>query len=237
MLDAELSAQHLAGLVGVDVKSVARWITEDRVPHPVTRVRVARALNQQDTYLWPSILGLDDERHHGDTELDRIWPMRSAVSTEVWHSLFNQAARQLDILVYAGAFLIESLDFADILKVRSSVGTQVRVLIGDPDSDAVRLRAVEEEACWLPERCRTTQRDLLEVRCAPTVAVKLHGTTLYASLFRFDDAMMVNTHVYGAPGYESPVQRIRRRSTGGMFDHYAASFDRVWAASKVAISK
>src|SRR3954451_15894473 len=109
MLNAELTAQHLAGLVGVDVKSVSRWISEDRVPHPITRLRVARTLNQQETYLWPSILGLGDEPDRCDGELDHVWPTRSAVSTEAWHALFNRATNQLDILVYAGAFLIETL--------------------------------------------------------------------------------------------------------------------------------
>jgi hypothetical protein len=231
MLNAELTAQHLAGLVGVDVKSVSRWISEDRVPHPITRLRVARTLNQQETYLWPSILGADEESSQGDCELEHIWRTRSAVSTEIWHALFNRAASQLDILVYAGAFLLETLDITDILKIKSSTGTHVRVVIGDPDSDAVRLRAAEEQTCWLPERCRTTQLHLLQLRCAAGVEIKVHGTTLYASLFRFDDVMLVNPHAYGAPGYASPVQRIHRRSMGGMFDHYAASFDRVWAKS------
>ena len=56
MLNAEVSAAALAEAVGVDTKSVARWITEDRVPYPMTRVRVSRALDQQETFLWPSLI-------------------------------------------------------------------------------------------------------------------------------------------------------------------------------------
>ena len=50
-------------------------------------------------------------------EIDQVWPTRSTISTETWHALFSGATRQLDILVYAGAFLIETLDLADVLAV------------------------------------------------------------------------------------------------------------------------
>ncbi len=76
-------------------------------------------------------------------ELDRIWPTRSAISSETWHALFSRATRQIDILVYAGAFLIETLDLADVLQYKAAAGTEVRVLVGDPESAAVRSRAAE----------------------------------------------------------------------------------------------
>ncbi len=59
----------------------------------------------------------------------------------------------------------------------------------------------------------------------------MHDTTLYASLFRFDDDMLVNTHVYGAPAAQSPVLHLRRVPGGRMFDHHAASIERVWTSA------
>ena len=43
------------------------------------------------------------------TELARVWATRTAVSAETWHGYFNRAVQQIDILVYAGGFLVEAL--------------------------------------------------------------------------------------------------------------------------------
>jgi hypothetical protein len=44
----------------------------------------------------------------------------------------------------------------------------------------------------------------------------------------FDDHMLVNAHVYGAPAAHSPVLHLRRLPGGQLFDHYQAAFERVW---------
>src|SRR3954447_9544662 len=106
MLDAGLSASALASAVGVDVKSVTRWVSEDRVPYPVTRAKVARLVNQRESFLWPSLVFRDDVSDEVVAELDRIWPTRSAISDAAWHQLFSSAKAQLDILVCAGGFLL-----------------------------------------------------------------------------------------------------------------------------------
>jgi hypothetical protein len=40
--------------------------------------------------------------------------------------------------------------------------------------------------------------------------------------------MLINAHVYGAPAAHSPVLHLRRLPGGRLFDHYQASFERVW---------
>lgn len=232
MLNAEVSAQALASVVGVDVKSVARWITEDRVPYPSTRIKVARALDQQETFLWPTLLETPGACEVAEAELSRIWPTRSGVSSETWHSLFSRATAQLEILVYAGGFLVETLDFADVIRWKASTGTRIRILIGDAESAAVRTRAAEVSLPWLPERCRTTAKYLDEVSCADGVTIKTHGTTLYASQFRFDDVLLVNAHAFGIWACQSPVYYLTSVRSGHLFDYYAAAFDRVWQSAE-----
>lgn len=63
------------------------------------------------------------------------------------------------------------------------------------------------------------------------VDVRLHETTLYNSLFRFDDNLLANTHVYGFPAAHNPVIHLRRAPGSGLFDHYMSSFVRVWEVS------
>ena len=54
----------------------------------------------------------------------------------------------------------------------------------------------------------------------PGIAVRLHGTTLYNSLYRYDDHLLVNTHTYGVAAGQSPVLHLRRSPGGRLFDHY-----------------
>ncbi|GGT54986.1 hypothetical protein GCM10014713_55820 [Streptomyces purpureus] len=66
----------------------------------------------------------------------------------------------------------------------------------------------------------------------PGVELRRHGTTLYNSLYRADDQMLVNAHVWGVNAYGAPVWHLRRNGAGGMFDTYAASFDAVWETAR-----
>jgi hypothetical protein len=59
---------------------------------------------------------------------------------------------------------------------------------------------------------------------APGVELRFHATTLYNSIYGFDDDILVNTHVYGAPAAHSPVLHLRRLPGGRLFDH----LERVW---------
>jgi len=54
---------------------------------------------------------------------------------------------------------------------------------------------------------------------------------LYNSIYRADDQLLVNTHVYGEPAHNAPVLHLRRVAGGDMVTTYLASFDKVWAAA------
>jgi hypothetical protein len=58
--------------------------------------------------------------------------------------------------------------------------------------------------------------------------IRLQGTTLYASLFRYDDDMVINPHLWGQPASANPVLHLRRLDGAGWFDRYADSFAAVW---------
>jgi len=48
-------------------------------------------------------------------------------------------------------------------------------------------------------------RYLDELRNVDGVEVRVHETTLYNSILRSDETLLVNTHVYGTPAAQSPV--------------------------------
>jgi hypothetical protein len=232
MLEAEVTPSRLARLVEVDVKTVQRWLAEDRMPYPVTRHRVAQALGHEETYLWPALLMNGQDADCSGRHVSAVWPARTAISSETWHHLFDQVKQYLDILIYAGGFLLEALDLADVLRFKAERGTAIRVLVGDSDSAAVKARAEELGLAWLPERCRTTGSYLAE-QVGPGATVRAHGTTLYASQFRFDDIMLINAHAHGVWSAQSPVLRLDR-GENPVFQFYADAFERVWESAALS---
>jgi transcriptional regulator with XRE-family HTH domain len=53
MARAGQTAESLAGQIGVDPKTTARWLTSDRIPHARHRVAAAAVLDQDVETLWP----------------------------------------------------------------------------------------------------------------------------------------------------------------------------------------
>ncbi|QMU75515.1 transposase family protein [Streptacidiphilus sp. PB12-B1b] len=220
--------QSVADHVQVDPKTVERWITRDRVPHRGHRWKTAQLLATDELYLWPSVE--PEAKTASAAELATFYPNRGAVPGSLWSSLIDNATSQIDILVYAGLFLFDSHpDFADDLADKAAAGAQVRILLGDPSSEAIRHRG-EEEGIGddLAARARLSLKYLRPATRTPGVEVRLHDTILYNSVYRFDDDVLVNPHVFGAPAGQNPMMHFRYVPGGRTFRHYLRSFDRVW---------
>jgi hypothetical protein len=43
--------------------------------------------------------------------------------------------------------------------------------------------------------------------------------------------MLINQHIYGTYGYVAPILHLRHVDGGDLFETYAKSFSRIWAAS------
>lgn len=70
-----------------------------------------------------------------------IYASRADAPLEIWRALFEQADRDIGILVYAAVFLHELWpDFNRLLQARAAAGCRVRILLGDPGSAAVAGR-------------------------------------------------------------------------------------------------
>jgi hypothetical protein len=166
-------------------------------------------------------------------EIVHLYPRRDAVPQPVWRDLFARAERQIDVLVYAGAFITQDDELMRILAERAAAGVRVRILLGDPDAAAVTLRGDDEGIdgvmSAMAREALAAHRASLEPRGAQ---VRLHDTTLYASVYRADDEMLVNTHVYGISAGDAPVTHLRRGDGEGLFATYQRSLDRVWDGAR-----
>ena len=63
------------------------------------------------------------------------------------------------------------------------------------------------------------------------VKIRLHKAVLYNSIYRADEDLLVNQHVYGTPAAHAPVFGLRAIGERSMATTYIDSFDRVWAAA------
>ena len=132
--------------------------------------------------------------------------------------------------MFAATFLFDTLDgFTTTLVDAAQRGAQVRFLVGDPGADIMILRGEEEGiGDSVVARSRNSVELLTPHLHTPGVQVRSHRTTLYTSIFRVDDDMIINFHVYGSPGRNNPVMIFSRRDQPRLWATFEDAFTRVW---------
>jgi Domain of unknown function (DUF5919) len=117
----------------------------------------------------------------------------------------------------------------------ADAGCRIRIAIGDPDGACVAARGEEERfGLGITSRCELALMHYRPLIGHPRISIHLHDTTLYSSIYRFDDEALINTHVWGANAFAAPVLHIRRLSSGRLFSAYLQSFEAVWEGSTPA---
>jgi lambda repressor-like predicted transcriptional regulator len=231
-----LSLEQVSKATGVDPKTVERRITKGRTPYPRHRHTIASMVRETENYLWPEAVAPERKVEIAGSEVLKVYPHRNAIPADLWDRLINDATEHIEVLVHAALFLVERPTFVRDLADKAANGARIRLLFGDPASREVARRSDEEQLGkgTLGARIRNAlafYRPLLDV---DGVEMRFHKTTLYNSIFRFDDEMIVNTHVYGFQGAHAPALHIRRLSAGDLFETYSESFETVWTQSKPA---
>jgi transcriptional regulator with XRE-family HTH domain len=230
LLRARLREDDVAARLGVDPKTVRRWLN-GRVPYPHNRAAIAELVGADEADLWPDAGGPLATRTRPE-ELRTVYPHRWAVPREVWTQLFGSAEREIAILAYSALFLAEDTGILRILAEKGRAGVIVRITLGDPDGPNVAQRGQEEGiGDAMPAKVHNALT-LYRPLCAVTnIEIRLHRTVLYNSIYRADDQLLVNQHTYGIPAAQAPVFGLRDSDDGGMAALYLGSFERVWADS------
>jgi transcriptional regulator with XRE-family HTH domain len=227
---SDLDEAALAEKLGVDRKTVHRWITTGRTPHPRTAFKAAKLLGVPATWLWQE---LDRHSLAMSAEIVAFYPHRSEVPGSLWLNLLQAAQEEIWIMAYASLFLPEeNLAAVEVLRRKAETGVRVCIALGDPDSPEVARRGVEEQLFEaIAGRVRMALAYYRPLLGATGVEFHLHRTTLYNSIFRFDDDLLINQHIYGAYGYVAPILHVRRVPGGDLFETYARSLERIWEVS------
>jgi hypothetical protein len=234
LLERRVTPATLAEAVQVDPKTIERWIVAGRVPYRRHRYAVAAFFGVDESYIWPDALDRDEVVAASESEIVAVYPHRWAVPREAWGHLFEQASREIGILVYSGYFMAEDAGLKRLLGAKAEAGTRVRILLGDPESPTVAERGESEGIDdTMPSKVRSAIamfRPLM--KASENVEIRLHGTILYNSIYRADDQLLVNTHIFGTMANNAPVFHLRKIPGGEMVTTYLESFERVWSIAK-----
>ena len=230
LLRARLREDDIAARLGVDPKTVRRWLN-GRTPYPHSRAAIAGLVGVDEAELWPDAGGPLAGRTR-PTELGTVYPHRWVVPREVWVRLFGSAKQEIAILAYSALFLAEDAGILRILADKGHAGVSVRMALGDPDGPNVAERGEEEgigEAMAAKIRnALTLYRPLGTVE---NVEIRLHRTVLYNSIYLADDQLLINQHSYGIPAAQAPVFCFSNTGSGDMTALYLDSFEQVWASA------
>lgn len=234
MLRAGMTSIDLATAAEVDPRTIDRLVADRaRTPRAHSRHAIADAVQVPVGVLWPSVSAGPQVTN----ELLAVFPTRASVPVGLVMSMMDRARERIAILALAGVWLWDSVpEFGQTLLAKAHDGVDVRVCLGDPDGDSVRVRGREERIGDLvAARCRLATTYAQHALIGSPAAIRLHDTTLYASVLRFDDELLANWHLYGAPASDSPVLHLRRTGEHGMAERFNNSFERIWDGAHVPV--
>lgn len=222
------SEADLADELGVDPKTVQRWVSRGRTPHPKTATRAAKLLGVPAPWLWPSLQS--SEPVGAAREVAGFYPHRAQMPKTLWLDAIVSSRDQIDLITYASLFLPEdNPDSVPLIRHKAENGVRVRIALGDPDSPEIELRDREERMSGgIPGRIRMALAYYRPLVNIPGIEFRLHRTTLYNSIYRFDDQMFINQHIYGTYGYLAPILHLQESDGGDLFSTYARSADLIW---------
>ena len=227
-----IGIQAAAEGVGVDRKTVERWIS-GRTPYRRHQYALASMLGVDIPYLWPDSRPTEEVNAMGQAEVVTVYPHRSVVPSDLWMTMFRRAAVHLDVLAFSGFWLSEDRAFHQLVGEKAKAGVAVRLLLGDPECTEVSQRGEDEGiGAAMAAKVRNAIVNHGTLPAVEGVEFRLHRTILYNSLYRADDELLVNTHVYGVGAYLAPVMHLRHVPGADLFTTYLESFERVWETAR-----
>jgi hypothetical protein len=232
IVSSGLGLEGTADGVGVDRKTVERWIS-GRTPYRRHQYALASLLGVDLRHLWPDCRPAEEVTAMGQAEVLGIYPHRSVVPPDRWTGMVRGARSRVDVLAFSAFWLSEDRSFHRLLEEKAASGVTVRVLLGDPDCAEVEQRGEDEgigEA--MASKVRNAIVNYGSLLTLEGIGFRLHRTTLYNSLYRADEEMLVNTHVYGVGAYLAPVLHLHHVPGADLFMTYVESFERIWDGAR-----
>jgi len=222
LLKAGLNEEDVAARLGVDTKTVRRWIEGRALPYRRHRWALAALLSTAETDLWPQLRSAQPRPE----ELVAIYPHLGTVPREVWLRLFGSAQRNISLLDHRERPLAADRDIARVLAEKIRAEITVRICLVESGDAEISAR---------PDTSTPTAdlHDALELyaplRQSGNVEIRAHRKVPYSFIYRADDQLLVAQRAYAIPAEHAPVLHLQRTHDGNMFTAYLESFERTWA--------
>jgi lambda repressor-like predicted transcriptional regulator len=231
---AGLEIDELADTVGVETKTVQRWLA-GRTPYSRHRTRTAIALGVTEQELWPEIE--IPKPPAGTTRLELVDAF--AQSTDVlapdWRALLKDARERIELLDLTLLEIVSQPGVTDLLAQNAAAGCQIRLLISDVQ--AMFVGVTEHELN--PGHSPTDNPELAyEIRLArghieplletPGIEVRTYLAMRFNTIVRCDDHMLVTLHLYATPGRQAPLIHLRQADHPGLFAQFERHYQAIW---------
>lgn len=220
----------LAHHLRITERTVNNWLSTGQVPQRKVAADAAHFLGVPVSELWPRRVPVS-RRLSLSEEIDQEWVLayteRSRVPPPVWRTMIANANQHIDILEMSGSYLSHLLRLDHVLPQKLKEGVNIRVALGNPEGYACKQRSEEEKSA--PDYIRSKILTMLQALTrdgTPLVPIRIHDRTLYSSLLRADDEMLVNVHLLGQAASYNPVLHVT--NTGPLFKQLHRHFEALW---------
>jgi hypothetical protein len=123
----------------------------------------------------------------------------------------------------------------DLLATKAAAGTTIRILTAAPDSGWVSATAIQLQQDHPDYLARTDLQREIDLARGYLQPLIRHGEIevyeFYAervkTILRFDDEMLLTLHLWGTPGAQAPLMRLRRHHDDGLFDQFATHLEEI----------
>jgi hypothetical protein len=206
---------------------------------PRHRGRAARALAVDETDLWPEVKPVAVSENPV-REITGAYPTGlTDPNIPDRQELLDTASERIELLDLTLHHLLTRPGVIDQLAARPAAGVAVRILLGDPGSfwamtqDQDDLHPHDpndhEDEGTGSQREHQLVRELLEPLLAIRgVEVREFVAQRFNSMIRVDEQMLLTLHTHATPTTQAPTLLLRRGQEGGLFDRFAAHFQRIW---------
>ncbi|MFF0494141.1 DUF5919 domain-containing protein [Nocardia sp. NPDC004068] len=235
LLQRGLTPQTAAESLGVDAKTVERWISRERIPYPKHRYALAALLQEPEGYLWPQP---EPQRQYADVEA--IFPTRAEFIQKMPPREILKSAETVDMMGLSLNLFCQQHSDSDTLRLLAS-GTIFRCLFLEPRGVHIRSREREEghDADVL------TKLTEINIASSQRLRTRIPADSPGAILIRTYDeparfnitvidkrTCIIQPYLHRARGVESPTLIARRSEQPGLFETFSQVFESMWATGK-----